>query len=121
MARSAPEGATVRAVALNDYESIIPLADFERYQVLLATRIDGEQLRVRDKGPIWIVYPWSDHPELDDETTRRKSVWQLRPCTCGEDAVLRRGWFRRYGLLAAASLLFTGLSRPQLPEAAAAA
>lgn len=71
-------GTAVRALALNDFESTIPLADFERYLVLLATRIDGKQLEVRDKGPIWIVYPWSDHPELDDLPTRRKSVWQLR-------------------------------------------
>jgi hypothetical protein len=71
-------GSEVRAVALNDFESTIPLADFERYPVLLAITMDGQQLRVRDKGPIWIVYPWSDHPELDDMPTRRKSVWQLR-------------------------------------------
>ena len=50
----------------------------QRYPVLLATRIDGQQLEVRDKGPIWIVYPWSTNPELDDLPTRRKSVWQLR-------------------------------------------
>ena len=78
MAAVGATGTTVRAVALNDFESAIPLADFERYPVLLATRVDGEQLQVRDKGPIWIVYPWSDHPELDDLPTRRKSVWQLR-------------------------------------------
>jgi hypothetical protein len=71
-------GSEVRAIALNDFESTIPLADFERYPVLLAMSVDGLQLRVRDKGPIWIVYPWSDHPELDDLPTRRKSVWQLR-------------------------------------------
>jgi hypothetical protein len=71
-------GTEVRAFALNDFESTIPLADFDLYPVLLATRIDGKQLQVRDKGPIWIVYPWSDYPELDDLPTRRKSVWQLR-------------------------------------------
>jgi hypothetical protein len=71
-------GDAVRAHALNDFESTIPLADFELYPVLLATRIDGRRLEVRDKGPIWIVYPWSTYPELDDLATRRKSVWQLR-------------------------------------------
>jgi hypothetical protein len=71
-------GSTVRASALNDFESSIPLADFERYPVLLATRVEGKPLEVRDKGPIWIVYPWSEAPELDDLPTRRKSVWQLK-------------------------------------------
>jgi hypothetical protein len=78
MAAVGATGTEVRAFALNDFESTIPLADFDRYPVLLATRIDGKQLQVRDKGPIWIVYPWSDYPELDDLPTRRKSVWQLR-------------------------------------------
>lgn len=77
MAAVGATGTTVRALALNDFESTIPLADFERYPVLLATRMNGKQLEVRDKGPIWIVYPWSGHPELDDLPTRRKSVWQL--------------------------------------------
>jgi hypothetical protein len=70
-------GREVRASALDDYECTIPLVDFERYDVLLALRMNGRQLAVRDKGPIWIVYPWSTHPELDDQATRRRSVWQL--------------------------------------------
>jgi hypothetical protein len=71
-------GATIRAVAINDYEAEIPVSDFRNYRVLLATRMAGKQLRLRDKGPIWIVFPWSDHPELDDEPTRYKSVWQVK-------------------------------------------
>jgi hypothetical protein len=70
-------GAEVEARALNDYKEVIPIEDFDRYDVLLATRMNGQLMRVRDKGPIWIVYPWSDHPELDDFATREKSVWQL--------------------------------------------
>jgi hypothetical protein len=70
-------GTEVDALALNDYEQTIPLEDFAKYDVLLATRVNGRPMRVRDKGPIWIVYPWSEHPELDDFETRKKSVWQL--------------------------------------------
>jgi hypothetical protein len=70
-------GTQVHAMALNGYEYTIPLEDFDRYDVLLATRVNGQLMRIRDKGPIWIVYPWSKHPELDDFATREKSVWQL--------------------------------------------
>jgi hypothetical protein len=73
----AAQGTEVDALALNDYAQTIPLDDFQRYDVLLATRVNGQLMRVRDKGPIWIVYPWSEHPELDDFGTREKSVWQL--------------------------------------------
>jgi hypothetical protein len=70
-------GTAVEARALNDYEEVIPIADFHNYDVLLALRMNGTLMRVRDKGPVWIVYPWSAHPELDDFATREKSVWQL--------------------------------------------
>jgi hypothetical protein len=56
---------------------VIPIDDFHRYDVLLAVRMNGQLMRTRDKGPIWIVYPWSGHPELDDFLTREKSIWQL--------------------------------------------
>lgn len=77
MAMVGARGTQVEALALNDFSSIIPIGDFESYDVLLATRMNGESLRIRDKGPLWIVYPWSDHPQLDDFATREKSVWQL--------------------------------------------
>jgi hypothetical protein len=70
-------GTEVHAIALNGYEHTIPLGDFQSYDVLLAFRMNGAAMRVRDKGPIWIIYPWSNHPELDDFTTREKSIWQL--------------------------------------------
>jgi hypothetical protein len=71
------QGTDVEARALNDYEEVIPIDDFHKYDVLLALRMNGKLMRMRDKGPIWIVYPWSAHPELDDFATREKSVWQL--------------------------------------------
>jgi hypothetical protein len=71
------QGTSVRATALNDYEVTIPLSDFSNYRVLMAMYQDGQELTKREKGPLWIVYPWTDHPELDDRPTRQKSIWQL--------------------------------------------
>jgi len=71
------EGTQVRAKALNDYEVTIPLSDFTEYRVILAMYKNGRELTKREKGPLWIVYPWTDHPELDDRPTRQKSIWQL--------------------------------------------
>jgi hypothetical protein len=70
-------GSEVEVRALNDYGEVIPLDDFDKYDVLLAMRMNGRLMKVRDKGPLWIVYPWSEHSELDDFATREKSVWQL--------------------------------------------
>jgi hypothetical protein len=70
-------GERVVASALNDYQVDIPLQDFEDYPVLLALRMDGQELTVRDRGPIWIVYPRDDYPELRNERVNARWVWQL--------------------------------------------
>lgn len=71
-------GATVRLTALNDYAITIPVADFEKYDVVLAYARDGQGMPVRDKGPLWIIYPLDDHPELKNEDTHSKMIWQVR-------------------------------------------
>ncbi len=70
-------GEVARAIALNDYVVDIPLEEFARHEVLIAWSLDGRRLSRRGKGPLWIVYPWSDHPELDTRLIRQHSVWQL--------------------------------------------
>lgn len=72
------QGAEVRAVALNDYAVSIPMADFERYDVLLAFRMDGQDLTARDKGPLWVVYPRDAHRELNDSKFDARWAWQLK-------------------------------------------
>lgn len=69
---------TVDAVALNDYRAEIPASDFAAYGPILATRIDGTPLRVRDKGPVWVVYPWSAKPEIDNIEFHSRSIWQVK-------------------------------------------
>ena len=72
------EGETIVAIALNDYRVEIPMSDFMKFPVLLAYKMDGERLQVRDKGPLWIVYPQDDFPELKTKQVQSRWVWQLR-------------------------------------------
>jgi hypothetical protein len=71
-------GATVKLTALNDYAITIPEADLEQYDVVLAYTRDGEAMPVRDKGPLWVIYPLDDHPEINNEDTHAKMIWQVR-------------------------------------------
>jgi hypothetical protein len=66
------------ATALNDYVATLPLQEMYRYPVMLAYRMNGQDLQVKDKGPLWIVYPRDQFPELRNSVTDRKWVWQLR-------------------------------------------
>lgn len=71
------QGRTVTASALNDYTIDIPMEDFQRFDVLVATHMDGIRLLPSDKGPLWIVYPRDEHEELQDIRYDYRWVWQL--------------------------------------------
>lgn len=71
-------GSVVDATALNDYTVTIPLGDFADYEVILAIEKDGVPLTVRDRGPVWVVYPWSDMRELNNDLYYARSIWQLQ-------------------------------------------
>lgn len=71
-------GTSVVATALNDYAVEISIREFQAYAVILAVSMDGEELTVRDKGPIWIVYPRDQHRELQGPEMNDRWIWQLR-------------------------------------------
>jgi hypothetical protein len=39
--------------------------------------MDGVPLSKRDKGPIWMIYPMSDHEELRDPVYNSRLIWQV--------------------------------------------
>ncbi len=71
-------GSELEAVALDDYRAVIPIADLERFDMLLVTRLDGRPMKVRERGPLWLVYPWSRYPQTAEQPYRGRAVWQLR-------------------------------------------
>ena len=71
------KGKKLYVVALNDYAAEIPLADLEKYDVILARKINGKVLHVRDKGPLFIMYPFDKKPELRTKDIYSRCVWQV--------------------------------------------
>ncbi|MBL0404169.1 molybdopterin-dependent oxidoreductase [Microvirga aerilata] len=70
-------GQRVAVVALNDYTTEIPMEDFERHNVILAIKLNGEYMSVRDKGPLFIIYPYDSNPALKTQTYYGRSAWQV--------------------------------------------
>jgi len=68
---------SVHVLALNDYSADIPAADW-RQGIILATRLNGETMRVRDKGPFWVMYPISSNPEFARQIYQARMVWQVK-------------------------------------------
>ncbi|MCA0918695.1 MULTISPECIES: molybdopterin-dependent oxidoreductase [Halomonas] len=77
LAAAGAEGSELRVIAIKDYESLIPAEDAEQHDVILAMRRDGEPMRIRDKGPLFVVYPFDDEPELKTNIYFSRSVWQV--------------------------------------------
>lgn len=70
-------GDTLVARAINDYVVRVAVDDLVRDGALLAMKRNGRTMTVRDKGPLWIVYPWDDDPSLQTEAIYARSIWQL--------------------------------------------
>lgn len=68
---------TLTMRALNDFAVTLPAKDAFEYDVILALTQDGERMSVREKGPIWVIYPMSDNPELQEDVYNSRLIWQL--------------------------------------------
>jgi len=64
--------------ALNDYQVAIPAADVRTWPVIIALKRDGQYMSVRNKGPLWVVYPRHAFPELEQAKHNSKWIWQLK-------------------------------------------
>jgi hypothetical protein len=71
------ETGTIKALAVNNYSIEMPVSDALVNDALLAFERNGRLMSVRDKGPIWIVYPYDDKTMYQSETFYSRSVWQL--------------------------------------------
>ena len=70
-------GSVLKATAINDYAVEIPLSDAIEGGPIVAYRMDGKAMSVRDKGPLWIVYPYDANEDFQTEVIYSRSIWQL--------------------------------------------
>jgi hypothetical protein len=68
----------INAVALDDYQAKIPFSDATDYDVILAHQMDGKTLTAKDKGPLFVVYPYDSKAELQAVRFYERSIWQLK-------------------------------------------
>lgn len=67
-----------RLTALNDYSIAVPAEDWQARDVVLASRAGGARMRVRDRGPLWLVYPLDAEPALQTQRFHARMIWQVR-------------------------------------------
>lgn len=68
---------TLTAKAINDYAVEIPVTDAVAGGPILAYLQNGDPMSVREKGPLWVVYPYDLKDDYQAEVIYSRSIWQL--------------------------------------------
>lgn len=71
------QGDVLSVIALNDYAAEVPAQDLRDHAVVFATHLDGRPMSVREKGPVFLIYPFDENPDLFNEVYFGRSVWQI--------------------------------------------
>ena len=71
------KGTNLKVKALNDYAADVPTEDAE-IDTILATKMNGKPMPVREKGPLMLVYPFDQDKGLYNEKYFGRSVWQIK-------------------------------------------
>ncbi len=71
-------GTSIKAVALNDYSAVLPIEDSIAAGAFVAVRANGHRMSVRERGPLWIVFPYDTDSRLTTDAYLNRSVWQVK-------------------------------------------
>ncbi len=71
------ESSTFLARGVDDYQAEFSGVDVDKYPVIVALEEDGAPISVRNLGPLRIIFPFDDHPELLTNNNKAIAVWQL--------------------------------------------
>ena len=56
---------------------VIPFDVLDSDEVLVAFARNGQPMSIRDKGPLWILFPFDADPDFLSDTYRTYSIWNL--------------------------------------------
>lgn len=74
-------GAVITLVADDGYQARIDLGETAPYLTadypIIATRINGAPFPLESNGPLWVMFPYDAHPELDITPVHDMTIWQL--------------------------------------------
>ena len=67
----------VSFIALNDYAASTTIENILKYDPIVAYKMNGEKMKVRNKGPYWLVFNLDKYPEIDNTALHSQMVWQI--------------------------------------------
>jgi hypothetical protein len=67
----------MRFYAIDAYEITIPITDLTKYRPVMAHTQDGKRLEIATRGPLFLVYPRDQYPELTAIKGQAQFVWMV--------------------------------------------
>lgn len=67
----------VSFIALNDYAASTTIENIVKYDPIVAYKMNGKKMKVRNKGPYWLVFNLDKYPEIDNTVFHSQMVWQI--------------------------------------------
>lgn len=64
--------------AADRYEMDIPIEDITLFDPVIARRVDGQEMKIRDRGPLLLIYPFDRYSKLQNNIYYGRAVWQLQ-------------------------------------------
>jgi hypothetical protein len=81
LAAAKASGSSIKALAPNDYQTLILSADAQKFDVIVAHQINGAAVPVRTKGQLLIVYSFDTKAELQSTVYYEQSARQPKSMT----------------------------------------
>jgi len=70
-------GADVTLAAADDYKVDITGDEMAKYNPILAIEKDGARMAPDDFGPFFVMWPFKEKPEIDNELFQGKAIWAV--------------------------------------------
>lgn len=67
----------IEMTAVNDYKVLMPRSRLEPMVPIVANRLNGAPFSIREKGPLWLVFPYDSADRYQSEEIYSYSIWQL--------------------------------------------
>lgn len=69
---------SVTLIAIDDYEVTVPRSEWTTKRMILSTRMNGEYIPIRSKGPLRIVYPDFNPKKEEYQVNLAFWIWMIK-------------------------------------------
>jgi hypothetical protein len=74
-------------LSFNDYRVTVPLEDLRNYPILLAWDREGKPLTRSQGGPLYLIFPYSDYPELPKKYSDAYWAFYVTDVIIGDESI----------------------------------